>query len=138
MYGIHVHSVWVLGLSSGGGEEVRAYRRRGSFVVFGSSRHNLVGLISLGLEPFCLSVPFVNGGGYRVHRVNITYECWVESLGKEGDEDGLVNYSTEVSSDFDFVNIGEDFILGLGNGLEVGKGFCLEISGQESFGEEDL
>ena len=127
-YDIYVHSIWVFGLPSGSRGEIRAYGRRGGFVVFGLSRHNLVEPIPLGLKPFCLSVPFIDGGGYRVHRVNTMHECWVKSLGKEGDE-GLVNYPTEVGSNFEFIDIGEDFILGLGNGLEVGKGFCLEVSG---------
>ena len=33
-------------------------------MVFGLLRHNLVGLVLLGLEPFCLGVPFIDGGGH--------------------------------------------------------------------------
>ena len=40
-----------------------------------------------------------------------------------------------MSSNFEFVNIGEDFILGLDNGLEVGEGFHLEVGGEECFSE---
>ena len=54
MYGIYVHSIWVLDLPSGGRGEVRAYGRRGGFVVFGSSGHNLTGLVPLDLEPLAL------------------------------------------------------------------------------------
>ena len=84
-YGIYIHSVWVLCLPSGDGGEVRAYGRRGSFVVFGSSGHNLVGFIPLGLEPFSFDIPFINGGGYEVHEINTAHECQVESFGKERD-----------------------------------------------------
>ena len=138
MYGIYVHSVWVLGLPSGGGGEVKIYGRRGGFVVFDSSRYNLIGLIPLGLEPFCLGIPFVDGSGYRVHRVDMAHECWIESFGKEGDEDSLVNYSTEVGGDFEFIDVREDFILGLGNGLKVGKGFCLKVGDKEGLGKRGL
>ena len=137
-YDIYVHSIWILGLPSGGRGEVRACGRRGGFVFFGSLRHDLVGSVPLGLKPFCLGVPFINGGKYGVHRVNVMHECRVEFLSKERDKDGLVNYSTEVGSDFEFIDIGEDFIFGLGNGLGVGKGFCLEVDGKEGFDEEDF
>ena len=63
-YGIHIHSIWVLGSSNGGRGEVRACGRRGSLVVFSSLGHNLTGLVPLGLKPFDLGVPFINGGGY--------------------------------------------------------------------------
>ena len=137
-YGIYIHSIWVLGLPNRNREEIRVYRRRGGFVIFGSLRHNLVGLVPLGLESFCLGVPFIDGGGYGVHRVNVMHECRVEFLSEEEDKDSLVNYSTEVGSDFEFIDIGEDFILGLGNELEVDKGFCLEVNGKEGFGEGDF
>ena len=64
IYSIYIHSVWVLGSPGGGRGEVRACRRRGDFVVFGSSGYNLTGLVPLGLEPFSFGVPFINGGGY--------------------------------------------------------------------------
>ena len=104
-------------------------------MVFGLSGHNLIGLVPLDLEPFSFGIPFVNDGGYRVHRVDVTHECRVEFFSKEGDKDSLVNYPTEVGSNFEFIDVGEDFILGLGDGLEAGKGFCLEVSGEESFNE---
>ena len=134
-YGIYVHSVWVLGLPSGGGGEVKVYERRGGFVVFDSSRYNLIGLIPLGLEPFCLGIPFVDGSGYRVHRVDMAHECWIESFGKEGDEDSLVDYPIEVGSNLKFVDIGEYLVSGLCDELEVSEGFYLEVSGKEGFGE---
>ena len=102
-------------------------------MVFSSSRQDLAGSVPLDLELFCLDVPFINGGGYRVHRVDATYECKVESPGKEGDKDSLVDYPTEVGGDFELINIGEDFVFGLCNGLEVGKGFRLEVDGEEGF-----
>ena len=79
MYGIYVHSIWVLGLPSGGGGEVRAYGRRGGFVVFGLLGHNLIGSVSLGLEPFGFGIPFIDGGGYGVHEVDMVHEYQVES-----------------------------------------------------------
>ena len=105
----------------------------GSFVVFGLLRHDLVGSVPLGLEPFCLGILFVDGGGYGVHRVNVTHECRVEFLSEKGDKDSLVNYPTEMGSDFEFIHIGEDFVLDLGDGLEAGKSFCLEVSDKEGF-----
>ena len=135
MYGIYIHSVWVLGSPHRGREEVRACGRRGGLVVFGSLGHNLTGSVPLGLEPFGFGVPFINGGGYRVHRVDAAHECQVESFSKEGDEDSLVNYPTEVNSNFEFIDVGEDLILGLCNGLLTGEGFHFEVSGEESFGE---
>ena len=134
-YDVYIHSVWILGSSNRGRGEVRAYERRGGLVVFGSLGHNLTGSVPLGLKPFGFGIPFIDDGGYKVHRVDVAHECWVESFSKEGDEDSLVNYPTEVSSDFEFIDIGEDLILGLCNGLEVSKGFCLEIGGEEGFGE---
>ena len=107
-------------------------------MVFGSLRHNLVGSISLGLKPFCLDIPFIDDGGYGVHRVNVMHECRIEFLSEKGDKNSLVNYSTEVGSNFEFIDIGEDFIFGLGNELEVDKGICLEVSGKEGFGEGDF
>ena len=133
MYDIYIHSIWILDLPSGGRGKIRAYGRRGGFVIFGSSGHNLVGLVSLDLESFGFDISFVDGGGYGVHRVDVAHECWVESFSKEGDEDGLVDYPTEVSSNFELVDVGEDFIFGLGNGLEVGEGFCLEVGGEKGF-----
>ena len=65
----------------------------------------------------------------------MAHECRVEFFSKEGDENSLVNYPAEVSSNFELVDVGEDLILGLYNGLEVGKGFCLEVSDEEGFGE---
>ena len=127
MYGIHVHSIWVLGLSSRDGGEVRAYGRREGFVVFGSLGHDLVGLVPLGLEPFSFGIPFIDGGGYGVHGVDMVHECWIESFSNKGDKDGLVDYFTEVGSDFEFVDVGKDFVLGLGDGLEAGKGFALRL-----------
>ena len=38
-----------------------------------------------------------------------------------------------MSSDFEFIDVGEDFILGLGNGLKADKGFYFEVSGEECF-----
>ena len=38
-----------------------------------------------------------------------------------------------MSSNFEFIDVGEDFVLGLGNGLEVSKGFCFEVGGKEYF-----
>ena len=38
-----------------------------------------------------------------------------------------------MDSDFEFIDVEEDFILGLGDELEVGKGFCLKVSGEKSF-----
>ena len=38
-----------------------------------------------------------------------------------------------MGSDFEFIDVGEDFILGLGDGLEVDKGFCFEVGGEECF-----
>ena len=102
-------------------------------MVFGLSGHNLVGLISLGLEPFSFGIPFIDGGGYGVHGVNVVHKCWVESFSKEEDKDGLVDYPIEMGSNFEFVDIRENFVLGLGNGLEVGKGFCFEVSGEKGF-----
>ena len=104
-------------------------------MIFGLSGHDLIGLVPLSLEPFSFGISFVNGGGYRVHGVNMVHEHWIESFSKEGDKDSLVNYSTEVGSNFDLIDIGKDFILGLGDGLEVGKGFCLEVGGEKGFGE---
>ena len=135
MYGIYVHSVWVLGLLSRGGGEVKAYGRRGGFMVFGLSGHDLIGSVSLGLEPFSFGIPFIDGGGYGVHKVDTTHECRVKSFSKERDKDSLIDYLTKVGSDFELVDVGENFVLGLGNGLEAGKGFCLEVSGEKSFGE---
>ena len=40
-----------------------------------------------------------------------------------------------MGSNFEFIDIGEDLVLGLCNGLEVGKGFCLEVSSEEDFGK---
>ena len=40
-----------------------------------------------------------------------------------------------MGSNLEFIDIGEYFVLGLGNGLEAGKGFYLEISGEECFSE---
>ena len=136
VYDIYVHSVWILGLLSRSRGKIRAYGRRGDFVVFGSLRHNLVGLVPLGLGHLCFGIPFIDGGGYGVHGVNAAHECWVESLGKEGDKDSLVNYPTEVGSNFELIDVGKDFILGLGDGLEVGKSFCLEVGGKEGFSKE--
>ena len=102
-------------------------------MIFGSLGHNLIGLVALDLESFSFDIPFIDGGGYKVHGVNAVHECWIESFSKEGDKDSLVNYPTEVGSDFEFIDIGEDFVLGLGNRLEVDKGFCLEVSGEECF-----
>ena len=65
----------------------------------------------------------------------MVHECWVESFGKEGYEDSLVNYPVEVDNDFEFIDVGEDFILDLGNRLEMGEGFCLKISGKEDLGK---
>ena len=83
MYGIHVHSIWVLGLPSRDGGEVRAYGRRGGFVVFGSLRHDLIGLVPLGLEPFGFDIPFIDDEGYRVHGVNAVHKCQVKSFSEE-------------------------------------------------------
>ena len=83
MYDIYVHSIWVLGLPSGGREKVRAYRRRGGFVVFGSLGHDLIGLVPLGLEPFGFDIPFIDDEGYRVHGVNAVHECQVKSFSEE-------------------------------------------------------
>ena len=74
---IYIHSIWVLGSPSGGWGEVRVYGRRGGLVVFNLSGHNLIGLVPLGLKPFSFGIPFVNGGGYWVHGVDVTYECRV-------------------------------------------------------------
>ena len=134
-YGIYIHSIWVFGLPDGGRGEVRVYRRRGSFVVFGLSGHDLTGLVPLGLEPFGFDIPFIDGGGYKVHGVDAVHECWVESFSKKGDKDGLINYSTEVGGNFEFVDIGENLVLGLCDGLEAGEGFCLEVGSKEGFGE---
>ena len=67
MYGMYVHNIWILGFPNKGRGKVRAYRRRGGLVVFGLSRHNLIGSVPLGLEPFCLGLLFINGGRYGVH-----------------------------------------------------------------------
>ena len=104
-------------------------------MVFGLSGHNLIGLVPLGLEPFSFDISFVNSGGYRVHGIDAVHEYQVKSFSKDGDKDSLINYPTEVGSNFELINIGEDFILGLGNGLEASKGFCLEIGGKEGFGK---
>ena len=40
-----------------------------------------------------------------------------------------------MGSNFEFIDIGEYFISGLCDELEVGEGFYLEISGEEGFGE---
>ena len=40
-----------------------------------------------------------------------------------------------MGSNFEFVDVREDFILGLGNGLEADKSFCLKVSGEEDLGE---
>ena len=40
-----------------------------------------------------------------------------------------------MGSNFEFSDIGEDLVLGLCNGLEVGKGFCLEVGSEEDFGK---
>ena len=133
IYGIYIHSIWILGLPSGGRGEIRAYGRRGGFVFFGLLQHNLVGLVPLGLESFSFGIPFVNGGGYGVHGVDVVHEYWVESFNEEGDKDSLVNYPTEVGSNFEFIDIGEDFVLGLDNELEAGKGFCLEVGSEKCF-----
>ena len=133
VYDIHVHSIWVLDLPSGGRGEVRAYRRKGGFVVFGLPGHDLVGLVPLGF-----GIPFIDGGGYRVHRVDVVHECQVESFSEEGDKDSLVDYPTEMSSNFELVDIGEDLILGLCDGLEAGEGFCLEVGGEEGLNERVL
>ena len=63
-YNIYIHSIWVLGLPSGGRGEVRVYGRRGGFMVFGLLGHDLTGLVPLGLEPFGFGIPFIDGGGY--------------------------------------------------------------------------
>ena len=51
------------------------------------------------------------------------------------DKDSLIDYPTKVGSNFEFVDVGENFILGLGDELEAGKGFCLEVGGEEGFDE---
>ena len=75
------------------------------------------------------------GRGYEVHGVNAVHECWIEFFSKEGDKVSLIDYPTGVDSDFEFIDVGENFILALSDGLEAGKGFCLEVSGEKGFGE---
>ena len=104
-------------------------------MVFGLLGHNLIRLVPLGLEPFSFGIPFVNGGGYGVHRVDMTHECRVKSFSEEEDKDSLIDYPTEVGSDFKLIDVGVNFVLGLGNGLEAGKGFCLKVGGEKGFGE---
>ena len=74
VYGIYVHSIWIFGLPSGGRGKVRAYGRRGGFVIFGLLRHDLVGSVPLDLEPLCFGIPFIDGGGYGVHGVNAMHK----------------------------------------------------------------
>ena len=102
-------------------------------MVFGLLGHNLIGLVPLDLEPFGFGIPFINGGGYGVHEVNAAHECCIESFSKKGDKDSLVDYPTEVGSNFELIDVGEDLVLGLGDELEMGKGFCLEVGGEEGF-----
>ena len=90
-------------------------------------------MVPLSLESFSFGIPFIDGGGYGVHGVDAMHECQVKSFSEEGDKNGLVNYPTEVGSNFEFIDVGKDFVLGLGDGLEAGKGFCLEVSGKEGF-----
>ena len=40
-----------------------------------------------------------------------------------------------MGSNFELIDIEENLVFDLCNGLEVGKGFCLEVSGEEGFGE---
>ena len=40
-----------------------------------------------------------------------------------------------MGGNFEFIDIGEDLVLGLCNGLEVDKGFCFEVGGEEGFGK---
>ena len=115
-------------------------RRRdgGGLVVFGLVQGDLVGLVPLSLEPFYLGVSFINSSGYRIYGIDTVDKCQVESFSKEEDEDSLIDYSTKVGSNFELIDIGEDFIFGLSDGLKMDKGFCLEISCEECFSEEGL
>ena len=38
-----------------------------------------------------------------------------------------------MGNNFELINVGEDFVLGLSDGLKAGKGFCLEVDGEEGF-----
>ena len=40
-----------------------------------------------------------------------------------------------MGGNFEFIDIGENLILDLCNGLEAGEGFCLEVGGEKCFGE---
>ena len=40
-----------------------------------------------------------------------------------------------MGSNLEFIDIGEYFVSGLCDGLKAGKGFCLEVGGEEGFGE---
>ena len=40
-----------------------------------------------------------------------------------------------MGSNFEFIDVRKDFVLGLGDRLEVGKGFCLKVSGEKGLDE---
>ena len=77
----------------------------------------MVGSVPLGLKPFCFSVPIIDGGGDRVHRINVAHEHWVESFREEADENCLVSYSTKVGSNFKLIDVSKHIIFVLDKGL---------------------